>query len=319
MFPLRKGLLSWARAFIPLSLPIFCTALIHHFFFRTFGENNLTLGIYSRDIYIPLGLGAIFSLSRMLGYGVSLQFRPFFGALTLGLGVLIVVLLHHYWSLASQFSHSFLVVTLLASCVLLLISAFLTTLKFFEILAYIRKENTAALYVLIALASLLNYPMILNFFWKQASFLTAKSVYYVYLLFGVPLHFQLTPVSFNLSGGGFAIKIIMGCSGLEGIFFFIFGFSLIQCLEKKSFDWKVPLAYFVGSVFLFLLNTLRITSFYFLGIQLKRVMASSDVRKVIEAAFHNHFGWILYLVGIIIFMRIYRALEQRLSLEKSLY
>jgi len=305
------------RSVLPLVLPIFCTAFVHHLFFKTFGENNLTLGIYSRDIYIPLGLGAVVSFYQMIGNGVGLRFRTRFFVLTLGLLVFVSALLKFYLQLIFKIPHSFLIVTLLGTCFLTLITAFLTTLKFSEVLTYVRKRNSAALYVLIAVTSLLNYPLILKFFWKQASFLTAKSVYYIYLLCGIPLHFQLTPVSFNLSGGGFAVKIIMGCSGLEGIFFFIFGFSLIQCLEKRSFNWRVPVAYLVGSLVLFLLNTFRISSFYFLGIQLKKIMAASQVRQIVEAAFHNHLGWILYLVGIIIFMRVYRRLEKNIVLETS--
>jgi exosortase/archaeosortase family protein len=299
-------------AVTPLGLPILCTGLIHHFFYLTFGENNLTLGIYSRDIYIPLGIGAVFSLYQMVGKGVSVRLRPriFAGFLSLGLG--IILFLKNYFFLITKFSHSFLVATLLSSCVLLLCLAFLSTLKFSEVLSFVRKKNSAATYLLIATISLLNYPLILKFFWREASYLTARSVYYIYKIFGLDLHFRLTPVSFNLTGGGFAIKIIMGCSGLEGIFFFIFGFSLIQCLEKRGFDWKVGLAYGVGSLFLFLLNTFRISLFYFLGIQFEKLYSGRIGKEMIEAAFHNHLGWILYLLGIIIFIRTYRKMENRL-------
>ncbi len=305
-----KKLLS---ASLPLVLPIVCTALIHHYFFKTFGANNLTLGIYSRDIYIPLGLGAIFSLYHMIGNGVVLRFRLLYFIGTMVLLVGMIALLKNYLGMMLKFPHSTLIGTLLSSCFFILVLSFLTTLKFSDLLAYIRKRNSAALYTLVALGSLLNYPVILNFFWREASYLTAKSVYYVYRLFGVPLHFQLTPVSFNLSGGGFAIKIIMGCSGLEGVFFFVFGFSLLQCLEKRDFDWKVVGAYGVGSVFLFFLNTVRISTFYLLGIHLEKIFEFRKVKGIIEASFHNHLGWILYLLGIIIFVRVYRRVEKGFS------
>lgn len=303
------GKAHWFKSLAPLGLPIFCTAFIHHLFFQTFGENNLTLGIYSRDIYIPLAIGALFCLHRMIGNGVQVRFRKMFFVSTLLLVALIYAFLKNYTQFIFKVPHSLLVIVLLFSCFLVLISAFLTTLNFSELLGYARSQTNAVIYLLIAFASLLNYPTILKFFWKQASYLTAKSVYFVYLLFGVPLQFKLTPVSFNLSGGGFAIQIVMGCSGLEGVFFFIFGFSLIQWLEKRGFGWRAGLAYLSGSILLFLLNTIRITSFYFLGIQLKKFMPSRQVRDLIEVAFHNHFGWILYLVGIIIFMRIFRQFE----------
>jgi len=307
----------WLKALAPLGLPIFCTAIIHRLFFETFGQNNLTLGIYSRDIYIPLAIGAVFCLHRMMGNGVELRFRKAFFVTTLFLGLFVCVLLKSYSHFIFKIPHSILVIVLLSSCFFVLISAFLTTLDFSEILIYARSQTSAVIYLLIAITSLLNYPTILKFFWRQASYLTAKSVYLVYLLFGVPLNFKLTPVSFNLSGGGFAIQIVVGCSGLEGIFFFIFGFSLIQWLEKRDFGWRAGLAYLSGCSLLFLLNTVRITGFYFLGIQLKKFMPSRQVRDLIEVAFHNHFGWILYLVGIIIFMRVYRQFESGRVLSES--
>ena len=298
-------------AALPLVLPAACTLVVHHFFYTAFGENNLTLGIYSRDIYIPLGIGALFSLYQMIEGGISLKMHPKFFAANLILLVGIITLLKNYLNLSLKFPHSILVIGLLGSCLLLLILGFLATLKFSEVLAYIRRKNTAAIYVLIALVSLLNYPLILKYFWKEASRLTALSVYYVYHLFGVDLYTRLTPVSFNLSGGGFAIKIIMGCSGLEGIFFFIFAFSLMQLLGKRGLDWKVAGAYLVGSLFLFFLNTLRISVFYLLGIQFERLSLGRLGKSVIEGDFHNHLGWILYLLGIIIFVIGYRKIENR--------
>lgn len=297
-------------AFCPLLLPIFCTVVIHHYFHLVFGQNNLTLGIYSRDIYIPLGIGAVFSLYKMIGSGVSLRIRHRWLFLTSILLVSLVLILKNYFFLSAYFSQPFLVVLLLSGCVLLLVLSFISTIKFSEVLAYIRKENTAAAYVLICLVSLFNYPLILKYFWREASYLTAKAIYWVYKICGVPLGIRLTPVSFNLSGGGFAIKIIMGCSGLEGIFFFIFAFSLIQCLEKRGFSWTVLTAYGVGSIFLFLLNTFRISIFYLLGIQMERMSLGGMGKRLIEGAFHNHIGWILYLAGIIFFVRTYRRFEK---------
>jgi exosortase/archaeosortase family protein len=300
---------KWGMAVCPLLLPILCTAVIHHFFQTTFGENNLTLGIYSRDIYIPLGMGALFSFYRMVGNGVQIYFRTSYFLLTLSLLIGVVVLLRNYLTAISNFSHPFLVVSLLMASIATLMTSFLITLKLSEILAYVRRRNSTALYALIAVTSLLNYPLILKFFWREASYLTAKSVFYVYRLFGVQLKFLFTPVSFNLSGGGFAIRIIMGCSGLEGIFFFIFAFSLIQCLERKSFNFNVAIAYGLGSILLFLLNTVRIASFYLLGIELQKHYETLTAKTVIESVFHNHIGWILYLLGISGFIRAYRKWE----------
>lgn len=303
----RKAVLAAS----PLLMPIFCTWIIHHYFHEVFGDNNLTLGIYSRDIYIPLGIGAIFCLYQMIGSGVTVRLRlrafvAFIGTLTAQ-----ILFLKNYIQLSLRFPHEILVVLLLLGCLVVLAFSFLSTIKPSEIMNYIKKRNSAAIYSLIALISLFNYPMILKVFWRQASFLTAKSVYYFYQLFGINLKFSLTPVSFNLSGSGFAIKIIMGCSGLEGIFFFVFAFSLIQLIGKKNIDKNVLLAYGVGSVFLFLLNTLRISSFYFLGIQLEKMAIDRTGKNLIEGAFHNHLGWILYLLGIIIFVRIYRKYEMQ--------
>lgn len=295
----------------PLGLPIFYTWVIHHYFHEVFGENNLTLGIYSRDIYIPLVIGAIFCLYHMVGNGVNVKLRPHILMLSIGLLFAVIWVLKNYLLLTLKFPHSFLVIALLTSCCALLMLAFFSLIKPSEILSYVNKRNTAAVYSLIALVSLLNYPMILKFLWRHASFLTAKSVCYLYKLFGIGLGLTLTPVSFNLHGGGFGIRIVMGCSGLEGIFFFVFAFSLLQLIGKKGIDFRVMVAYLAGAVFLFLLNTVRISTFYFLGIQFEKMELGRTGKNWIEGAFHNHVGWILYLLGIIIFVRIYRKLEAK--------
>ena len=305
------------RALVPLVLPSICTFLIHQAFQSTFGSNNLNLGIYSRDIYIPLGLGAVFALYQMLANGVSCSLRPSFFAATLVFLSVLILVLKNYILITNWVPHSVAVIFLLSGSFILLVLSFFSTLKFSEVLAYVRRRNTAAAYILIALISLLNYPLILKFFWREASYLTARSVYWVYKFFGIDLLFRLTPVSFNLSGGGFAIKIIMGCSGLEGIFFFVFAFSLIQCLEKRGVNWKVLVAYGVGCLFLFLLNTVRISAFYFLGIQFEKMALGTTGKKLIEGAFHNHLGWILYLMGIILFIRTYRELERKWAVRES--
>lgn len=298
-------------AVIPLGLPIFYTWVIHHYFHEVFGENNLSLGIYSRDIYIPLVIGAIFCLYHMVGNGVDVKLRPSIVLFSTVLLLAVIWFLKNYFSLTLRFPHSFLVISLLTSCCALLMLAFFSLIKPSEILAYVNKRNTAAVYSLIALVSLLNYPMILKFLWQYASFLTAKSVCYLYKLFGIDLGLTLTPVSFNLHGGGFGIRIVMGCSGLEGIFFFIFAFSLLQLIGKKGIDVRVVAAYLVGAAFLFILNAVRISTFYFLGIQFEKMELGRAGKNWIESAFHNHLGWILYLLGIIIFVRIYRKIEAK--------
>ncbi|NBX69629.1 MAG: exosortase/archaeosortase family protein [Proteobacteria bacterium] len=306
-----------ALALAPLGFPVLATVIIHHFFHETFGENNLTLGVYSRDIYIPLGLGAWVSFYHLQDNGVSISFRPKMFVSFLALLAAIILFLKNYLFLTSLFSHSCLVITLLMSCVFLLGTGFLCTLRVKELVTFVREKSTAALYALIAVAALLNYPHILKFFWREAAYGTARSVLELYRLFGMNLKFSVTPVSFNLTGEGFAIKIIMGCSGLEGIFFFIFAFSLIQCLHKRDWSWKVFGAYGLGTVFLFLLNTFRISLFYLMGIQFEKMAMGKAGKKVIEAAFHNHLGWILYLVGIIIFVRLYRKWEGPLTQTKG--
>ncbi|NBY21124.1 hypothetical protein EBQ74_13020 [bacterium] len=191
-----------ALALAPLGFPVLATVIIHHFFHETFGENNLTLGVYSRDIYIPLGLGAWVSLYHLQDNGVSISFRSNMFVSFLALLAAIILFLKNYLFLTSLFSHSCLVITLLMSCVFLLGAGFLCTLRVKELVTFVRDKSTAALYALIAVAALLNYPHILRFFWREAAYGTARSVLELYRLFGMNLKFSVTPVSFNLTGRG---------------------------------------------------------------------------------------------------------------------
>ncbi len=311
---------SWVkiyRSLFCLLLPSFCTFIIHHFFQKTFGENNLTLGIYSRDIYIPLIFGSLFALYHMVGNGVSVRIRTLFFLCYWVFLFLIIIFLKNYLSLSTHYPHDVLVFILLMSCFFVLCLAFLSTIQISEVLRFVNRRNTAAIYSLVALLSLLNYPVILKFFWKQASFCTAKSVYYIYKLFGVNLNILLTPVSFNLSGSGFGIKIIMGCSGLEGIFFFLFAFSLVQLIAKRGINWGVFFAYIGGVVLLFGLNIIRISAFYLVGIYFNKISMGRLGRQLIEGAFHNHLGWLLYIAGIFIFIRGYRKMESHWAVRES--
>ena len=73
------------------------------------------------------------------------------------------------------------------------------------------------------------------------------------------------------------------------------------------FDWKrlsplVLIAYPLAVGYAFVLNIIRISLFFILGHLISERMDSERAGKLVLWLFHSNVGWILYLIGIGIFL-----------------
>jgi exosortase/archaeosortase family protein len=296
---------------IVLTTPIASVAVVHHFFHEVLGPNNLALGIYSRDVYVPLVLGLVFAIYKLVEDGLRVRFQLIPAVASVGLVWGIVSILKNIDGLSSRVSIIMLATLLFVGCVALVVSSFLVTINFRELLEKIRSRGRSSVYLLLALIALFEYPIILQLFWSQASHLTAVCVYHCLKIFGILVIPRFAGWSFNLWNPNLSIEIVMGCSGLEGMFFFVFAFSLVQYLKKRSFTWSVAVPYALGAMFLFVLNVARITAFFMIALAIGRSQFGISSKVFLEQSFHLNLGWILYLIGICLFLYLYHKLERQ--------
>ncbi len=104
----------------------------------------------------------------------------------------------------------------------------------------------------------------------------------------------------------FHVTIAPVCSGVEGLYFFIFIFGIIGMLHWKNYSRKaLLLLFFIGNGMMLTLNILRITLFFRLAVWLTEKWGSgSKSGELFKWAFHAHIGWILYFLGLGLFFWI---------------
>jgi len=103
----------------------------------------------------------------------------------------------------------------------------------------------------------------------------------------------------------FTEEVAPVCSGLEGIFLFIFIFSLILILDWNSYVKKQAfLIYLIGIIYMIFLNILRISAFLIARVEAIGIWGDTEANELFVWFFHANVGWIFYLIGIGIFFTI---------------
>ncbi|NBV50603.1 hypothetical protein EBR78_05215 [bacterium] len=96
-----------------------------------------------------------------------------------------------------------------------------------------------------------------------------------------------------------SILIGQGCSGLDGILFYISAFVIFSCLNWSRFSvqgWMLSFAY--GILFFVLLNVLRIVFLFVAGIFCVRYVGAQRGLSWISGIFHVHAGYLFYGLGL---------------------
>jgi exosortase/archaeosortase family protein len=95
----------------------------------------------------------------------------------------------------------------------------------------------------------------------------------------------------------FTIAIGTGCSGLEGVFFFLFMGLLIVMARVEEWGWlKSSLFLAIGVPGIYAMNILRISVFYVVAIVVHREYGAVESGTAFIALFHSLVGWFLYLL-----------------------
>jgi exosortase/archaeosortase family protein len=104
------------------------------------------------------------------------------------------------------------------------------------------------------------------------------------------------------------VRISQGCGGLDSIFFFTLVFLVVGSLNAKKLRTYRWLQIYVGGIFsMYCLNIFRIIFLFFSGILLRQTLGFDTGTKLFVALFHMHFGWILYSVGMYVYLKSWSA------------
>jgi exosortase/archaeosortase family protein len=108
----------------------------------------------------------------------------------------------------------------------------------------------------------------------------------------------------HISHPVYTIAVGNGCSGLEGVFFFIGIWCFVFLFDEELFSkvfWAV--SFFAGLLFMYTLNIIRISLFYGVTFLVMKIGGQSTGMGTHLIVFHDAIGWCLYAVGLYYFYK----------------
>lgn len=259
--------------------------------------------------YLIIGFLALFFLIRGITKKESLQFKPNIKIISLNL---LIGSLYYLFLLKAESSTDPSTFIYIFKHISLSFLILFTGIFYFIDFSCIFKYRLQFLFLLPLSFILVIYPTVNHFAWMYLCTSTCKIAYNVINFLGFK---NISLVEhFRLVSPYFKISIFSPCSGLEGILMFIavFSFFLIQLgndlLKLKS----IFLAYFIGIYYMYFLNIMRIVSYFLFGISVAKTSGSNEGANAAIRLFHSNVGWILYFIGISLFIAIWFYLSKRI-------
>ncbi len=156
------------------------------------------------------------------------------------------------------------------------------------------------------------YSIMDNYLWQRISYSSANTSQWLLELMNMEMksgvHKNGKELAATLYSDYFTLIVYRPCSGLEGIFLFIFLLSI-----AVLFDWKILKriklieTYLIGFIFMYLGNVLRIVSLFLLGHFAHAPDASPQLaymRGLPSHIFHSFIGQIYYVIIFMIFAKL---------------
>jgi exosortase/archaeosortase family protein len=282
------------------------TFVLRFLFHSVLGSNLLSLGIHATDFYVPffLGLGC---LLVAVGRTAPLRLAPQKIWATVN-----VILLTITWLVLQLSSNSKLPVPLqegfLGMALLLACGAMATSLVLWLPPSLIRlavaKSPRMFIGMLLGTILLYSYPWLLARVWTPLSEWTAYCTWRLLQLSGSDVMKVQSDGNITILHRRFYASINMGCSGLDGIFFFLYSYILWTVIDRaKPSSVVVVVSIVTGCLMMFLLNVVRITAFFALAVALQKNLGVTRSTDLIMWLFHANVGWILYLAAVWLFFR----------------
>ncbi len=298
-------------------LALFALPLIELFFIRwawhgILGRNIFSVGFYQTDVLpgMTVGVAVLFWLYHKTGAFVP---GPQKFGLLLHLAVsaifaLQISLFDPFTVAVGAKASSYILLALFAAT---LMSSLLVLVPFSEWKLRFVANKRPTLAVLLGIFFLAIYPFIINYYWKHIARLVGVCVYHALNLLGMDVRYQMGHTLF-LQHRVLTAQFMKPCSGLEGIFLFLFAFTIVWGFDKGRLSLQKRIAAYAGGVlFMFSLNIARIVAFFAFSIGLSRTSLDRRPEVMLRALFHSGVGLAFYLVGIAAFLYFVYRPKQR--------
>ncbi len=270
------------------------------------GPGNVSLGSEAVDLVVPGVLGTCLFI-WLLTENQSFQYALRVPNLILNLVFLCLLLSllsinHSSIGKIGYVSYAFMLCTLSFS---ILFSCWSVYIPFQPFSSLMRNSPQLFLAFLFCLWLLTGYVHLVYYLWQPIVAITGPAV--CFILSGIGMGVKCTiGKHFGINHPQFSALISEPCSGMEGIFFFLFTFSILLMFEKGTpRPFRMLKYYLLGVLMMFLLNIFRISLFFAAATLAVKYWGRALAHKYFIGAFHNHVGWILYFIGIGLFMNFY--------------
>ena len=174
-----------------------------------------------------------------------------------------------------------------------------------EVARRLRGARRETVFLLLASSAFALYESFHQHLWAGFSSATIPPVQLLLGWIGVPV--QVSAEDFTINHPQFQLRIAAACSGLEGMAFFMYVFSLVQMLGLAGLSGgaRIAAGYLAGMGWMFTLNIVRITLFFKVALWAGNRWGKEGTSALVQWVFHSHAGWALYLAGITLFIGIF--------------
>lgn len=285
------------------ALPLIEIFLIRWSWHEILGRNIFALGFHQSDVLpgIAVGTAVLFWLYHRSG---AFQPQPQTNGMLLHAAIVALFTLH-----LSLFDPFTVLVGARASSLLLLLFFAVTLLS--SLLVWVpltewkwrftvNKRPTLA--VLIGIFILAIYPYVITYYWRFLARSVGICVYHALTFLGLDVKYSMGTTLF-LQHRVLTARFMQPCSGLEGIFLFLFAFTVVWGFDNGRLSWKQRIATYVcGVLLMFSLNIARVVAFFAFSVALSRSSLDRRPEEMLRTLFHSGVGIVFYLVGISLFL-----------------
>ena len=181
-----------------------------------------------------------------------------------------------------------------------LASSFFIFFKLKDLIEKLAVYRIEILFALIAIIMLMVYHPLNQHLWHPFSELTTAGSFTILKWLGVNVVPVPNPI--YLAHPFFTAAIEDLCSGLEGMCFFVFIFSLILMFQWRSYSKiKMISIYLTGTAYMFLINIFRVVVFFIMAMPVSQKWGLSAGEQLFVWFYLPYVSWILYLITIGIF------------------
>lgn len=304
--PFRQSVVFQALAIF--SLPLIEGLFVRGAWHEILGPNTLALGFHQTDVLpgILLGIAVLFWLYHQHSpFTLSFQKRgATFHAVVAGLFALHMLYFDPFTVSASPRVSALLLLSFFAVTLFSSLFVFVPVAQWKE--RYV-VNHRPTLSVLAGILCLTSYPLIVEYYWHSLASMVGSSVTWTLNAIGLDVRYSMGK-SLILQHRELTARLMKPCSGMEGIFLFLFAFTLTWGFDKGRLSLRRRIAaYAAGVLFMFSLNVARIVAFFVFSVSVSHSALGRGPEQQIIALFHSGVGLAFYLIGIVAFLwAVYR-------------